>query len=1472
MFVMKSKLFSLFLLLSLLVTSIAPTLVSATLPSYGIRGAGAEQRNVLPSFEQFSTEDMILQAVGRQVSSRVDFDKLMERCSEKGRSEEAAKEIVNLLEDSGFDYSNVCSSLSGYLNDIDNGADECERLSENGVSCPVDDEKLLSLCKKRLEQEKRFVGSEEDDIIQCQTEFKRVRKEMEVFCRRGGEDQVICPAIYYDPEQDKIARQRCIEQGGTPYTGRCGVTSCDFNIIRPPDEVEGCPPIRPFMKRMCVENGGTPREEFRGACKIFECDFADRPVICPQIAIPRGWKEQCLKEGGIPVDDDASGCPVAVCRRPGMCPPLPAAPSDVLEKRCKDRGMDAFYGVDPAGCKYFTCIGSDKPPDITPCQEVPSTWFAECRAKGGRPEANPDPTRPACKQYQCLGGKVGDYCPTDSENDQRSRDCVSHGGSVYYNYGQGNCKIVACHIGDKPDYCPPEPIYALPATGVSPAASSPFISLEQSCKLSGGTISVQYINSCPKRYCYNDPTKPIACPEDTFTKEQEDKCRANKGQPTTTTFQLKDGQSCSQRYCYFNDLPTPVSCPSEADLSAEEQKCKLGKGTPNRVKAPFSASGSQGTVYCERIECKYGVSCSPLACPAGETPEITAGSSTSAVGSCPIYKCVATQRCQLPKSCPAPSYSQETGRDANNCPIYSCVDIKACAPDPLNCAAGLYSKLDYYDKNGCAVYKCTSTTTPTPGEYCPYNSPVSCSSEQVSQGEDYEHTTTSGAKMKCYRMTCKPLSDYSSMRKCAYGVYGSGNPTSCSAGMALKTNYYTSTDSSGTCLSQSSWCDTDYSVLQECTADKCGTTQCSANEYVETSGYYSHYSSSDSKTCKCPSKICKTKPELCGSATCPSSPTATTSCSSGQVLKTGSSYPWTPPGCTNSISCTTSWCETDYSALQACPTNSTSCTSQTSCQAGYVLKKSTSPYTSYIDNKQCACYSTWCEPDYSSLPFCTSGCYADSICTGGTLRESSSPYTPPGQNCKCVSKYCDYATTITTTPVTTTNATTPGTGTACPTPAASTTSCTGDNIYVSERDAAGCLQYVCKPASGVPSCTTMCTSTYSPSCTAPDVVKNGWTTFTENSATCKCPSSWCERPPEACASSPCPAAPTCPAGQTAQSTGTYTYYPPGCGSPTTNGIQCPSYGACIVSTSATASPSKATGLQVELPTVVPPAVPAPPAQTQILYPGRPVDDICIDSKPSKELFVRRCLSHRRSYGYVSFTVDNIEETCKREVERNKLQLEQACTEGRDPYTECKQRVEKSSSKCSNAFSQCKRLANKDGVFELIKKKYENECKLRTVTDKETLELLSTTTTSTGSNESVDTAQGDLTRERVLLTLAEKETLKEEIKREVFADIAKLLGLRVEQERLEAQRKLAVCKNLEQAASGLSEVCSFVTIEEKKEKCEKKALDLKRESEALCAEANTQQLTAGGVGSIVQLIVSLFTGQPVTPPGLQGKGN
>ncbi|MDP3742692.1 MAG: hypothetical protein Q8R15_05235, partial [Candidatus Micrarchaeota archaeon] len=791
--------------------------------------------------------------------------------------------------------------------------------------------------------------------------------------------------------------------------------------------------------------------------------------------------------------------------------------------------------------------------------------------------------------------------------------------------------------------------------------------------------------------------------------------------------------------------------------------------------------------------------------------------------------------CPVSQTCPDGSQAAYAFHDGK-CPVYQCKEkLSASCPLPA-CPPGEHAQPSYGSgaTAQCPIYTCKSISPVTPtstNEYCPSSSPTTCTSDQTYWSEPYSYTTPTGKSLTCYKSSCvSPASLPTCTSSCSTygGAYSGYQVSTCSANQRLKTSYMTYTENSKACKCEGSkWCETDYTTLPVCA----GGSGCQA-------------------------------------------PT----CTAGQVLKT-SPQPYSSTVNGVQCACTSKWCETDYSTLPVCA-NGPGCQAPT-CGTGETLQSSPSPYSSNVNGVQCACTTKWCSSSTTNPSTPTPGSntsagacpyIAPVQCTGTQV--STSSLIPGYQNCwqtRCVD-----ATSL------------PACTTSCPissyTPACTSGQILGTNYYTMQENSQSCRcqSQTCTTDPALCGTTAICPSSGQTSCGTGQIQRTSTTPYYGNGCTTpvQCTSSWCETDQSQCGSQSCPTyspwtPTTCETGYTQQTT-TSSYYPPGCSS---TSIQCTQY-SCVPT--ATTSASRPTGLQVgvgrvgqtsatTVPAANPPSTAYPPAvivdSREDLGGGSSGNSMCTSSgEVDRSGFMRQCLSFSRGNNFATHTDEGIDETCSREVAFNKAELEKFCAEGKDPYLECKGQVSDSKAKLDDAYGQCKALANREQVIELIEKKAAAECNKLELASEEVRsidELFDQTNLPL-----IEQTRAELATDSIVLTKAELEKLKADIAKDVFSQVMSQLstvfGLNAAQQSAQAEFKLRQVDNLFESAKAMREVCLKLESSSDRDKCEAFATSIEQDAEALRTEAHAQNIAAGGIVETLKALIG-FTSQPTSAP-------
>ncbi len=454
---------------------------------------------------------------------------------------------------------------------------------------------------------------------------------------------------------------------------------------------------------------------------------------------------------------------------------------------------------------------------------------------------------------------------------------------------------------------------------------------------------------------------------------------------------------------------------------------------------------------------------------------------------------------------------------------------------------------------------------------------------------------------------------------------------------------------------------------------------------------------------------------------------------------------------------------------------------------------------------------------------------------------------------------------------------------------------TGQNVVqtgTSVINGKTCPAYSCETPTNTNCASQACPVYTQPTCEADQTVETYTYPWTPTNCaspqfTKQCTGYRCQRSQAACTSAPCPNAtqPTCSSGQVVETT-TYSYFAQGCSG--SNSVQCPQYrcvtdcanAQCIAhntqcsaggevyqttqydyyspgcSTSircwsygcrwnATQSPRSISGYAAVAGTVGLPSESSEAVQRPVCTAGGGVD---------KETFLQQCLSFRRAYAYGTYSQSSIEKTCALEVRRNMPEFQKLCSSQSDPFEECREKADKSRGKLNEAYLRCGELSTRENLLSLFRRKVEIECKRKALENDAVIASLSLSTETLSPG---DAALVELTRHKVVISKAQLEELKAELKRDILLDIqtrlAAFLGARAEQENTEATLKLENAGRLLEAADAMTGVCKLAE-EPLASQCEEKAAELGTQGNALKREAEAQQAGAGG---ILQLIASLF---------------
>ncbi len=1180
-----------------------------------------------------------------------------------------------------------------------------------------------------------------------------------------------------------------------------------------------CPPNEGKLVRLCEER--LEKEKlFRDAQEddLFTCQIeyeknkdkinefckGDQVEVCPALPFnpdtEKQWEAKCTAGGGVPKRVGACGIPL--CEFEGVKPPIIVDPGVCpktavfagWEEVCRRSGgvpKEETKGI----CKVPTCDFGEEP-TICPAIYTPPDWQQKCRERGGVPV--PDNAY-GCPRAEC---RMPDQCSAFKRTFlQFGEQCRKEGGKPFQTIDAAGCEQRYCDYGGVkpvPEPCPevqtgwyeqcrkdggrpnevPDP--ARPACmRFSCSQEEPRVSYcpstsenEQrklSCLSSGGSFYYTYgQDNCEIIQCFTSGIEGTCSFVD--NSELTRRCEANGGRVAVSTV----ANGCRQKYC---DTSTgSEDCPSDAFAADQEKRC-FERGGKVKSNVYTLANGKTcGSRFCQLPD----DSIPEYTCPASEELNRQEGLCRSNGGT--------------PKRV---TDSASVGTARVSCQRVECDKAApvVCLAPPV-CASGSESIVTNYNDRGCPVYTCQAKqqqeTPACPSSVCSSGSASStCSSGQVRvNGEPYPAwDPTSNQRCQCESSWCQD--DTSNLPAC--GASACGYSTQCGADEIKKTgSSYTSWQPSSSggqqkCSCQSTWCEPDTSKLRACSSSVCspgGSRECGPNEIRRTTTSSSPYTMwENGQQCTCQSSAsswCEpdySKLSVCSADSgCSTTPT----CTAGQTLKTSSSpYQYTKSD-GSQCACYSKWCETDYSSLPTCSAQSTCSSSTSACGASQVRKTSSSMYSATEpDGKQCSCQSSWCETDYSSLPTCGEQACPTPTCTGGqTVQTSGSPYQSTeasGAQCACYSKWCSSSTG----------------GTATGGGGGSGTNTTGGT------------------GTGTGTVTTNGSGTGS------------------GDGSCNCPAN---------------PAPTCAAGFDAVSS-QYDYQSTGCGS-----IRCWRT-TCEPTPTAPTANSSARSARITGFTVFRPL----PSTT---------NEFCTPEGADRDAFINSCISHRWVLKQVSYEDENLRETCRKEVAANLPELYRFCQVASDPGREALERAQRAKDRLEDAYEQCRGIANREMVLELLKKKARVECQRLASSESNALRLLANDLPP-GDKLAVQVAD-----DKLELTRAELEQLRADIRRDVLTEVqatfARLLGARADEEIRQAVLKEQQATELAAVADSIAQVCEKAS-DELKAQCEQTALAIKAQSEALAAEAQSQRVSSGGLGSVVNVLISLLTGQAVPVP-------
>jgi len=284
------------------------------------------------------------------------------------------------------------------------------------------------------------------------------------------------------------------------------------------------------------------------------------------------------------------------------------------------------------------------------------------------------------------------------------------------------------------------------------------------------------------------------------------------------------------------------------------------------------------------------------------------------------------------------------------------------------------------------------------------------------------------------------------------------------------------------------------------------------------------------------------------------------------------------------------------------------------------------------------------------------------------------------------------------------------------------------------------------------------------------------------------------------------------------------------------------------------------------------------------YPGSQVADsrgdfggannMCTSSgEVDRDAFIRMCLASRRGSDFAKYTPEGIDDVCKREVSSNKAQLEKFCAGQKDPYSECKDGATNAKRALEEVYAQCKSIATREKVVELIEKKAAAECNKLQLGNKEGYKTIDELLGGTNLPP-IEQSRLELASDSIVLTRAELAKLKADIARDVFSQVmsqfSTLFGLNAAEQGRQAAFKLQQVDKLSESAKTMREICVKLESGSDRDKCEAFATSIEKDATALKTEAQAQNIAAGGIVETLKALIGLTSGQPpVTPqsPGI-----
>ncbi|MFH0712950.1 MAG: hypothetical protein V1931_00085 [Candidatus Micrarchaeota archaeon] len=1096
------------------------------------------------------------------------------------------------------------------------------------------------------------------------------------------------------------------------------------------------------------------------------------------------------------------------CRQPvpltrAVCSEAEIIVSSEWKAQCVRNGGELVIKRDEfSGCGYPICDYKQGPKPIlvreNECPYIPSGWENDCTRAGGKPRPE---MRGNCLVQQC-----------SFSSDSILGNAVCPAIWIPPNWQEQCRQRGGIPIPDDSYGCPKAecrmPNQACPTV---PSENSEFA---MNCRQNGGFVEYNVDQvGCKYAFCNKGQMRAgpvMPCPE--LPGNWKEECSAKGGNPSVESDPMRP--ACMKFEC--RGMGANAICPTAVENNQRVADCNMKGG------GIYYAYGQGG---CQIAQCNMPTQTNQICQvdPFTPTMEVNCKASGGSISmnyynGCSYKFCMSQGNnvSYSTASCPAQGFLDEMqcrnsgGTISSNsytlpsgvvCSNKYCFfpPTRTCPPAPF-CSNGEVAIATATPSAGsCPVYQCQSTSC---------QMPPSCPGGTIQKGGTYNGCTTytcASTIMPSGGETCPQMNCATDQASESGGSYmyttPSGNQITCA-----RTN----------CVSTASY--------PACPVSSCsgGAQSCTTGQTLK-SGSNLMFDSTSGQKCACRSSWCEGTTTQTGTNTCNCGPAPTPTCPSGQTVV------WTnqPLACsTPGFTCARASCQT----LTACPTSV--CPTPAVCSSGMVQKQG--PPSSMNNNgQQCSCTSTWCEQDTSGLTECSASMCPTPVCNGGTIKTSDSAYTTTenGRSCKCYSKWCDYS-----------GSTSSGTGTSC-----------------------GNLQ--CPTPPPMENCGSGCTSRSDPYTYTPPGCTTG---ISCQSSSCDCSGSGGTSTLPPCTESYCtPISPPSCSGTLNPVRSTMN--PSGC----TGSISCISSYDCTPATPPVnqSVKSKATGLVVE--SEVPNVLQSQVTEAATLVPvatSATSESICTRSgSVNYEGFVKSCLENWRTQVINAYLPESIESSCVAESKANVvalstvLNLDVACSDSSSTVSlsesiaaQCKARAVESSDKFNNAYAQCKQSISRDKIRELIKHQVEMECTAISMQNSSVIGLFSNLTTSSSIEQtSLELLKGD-----IVLTRAQYEELKQQLRKDIFADLqaqfAQMFGARAEEARREAQLKREQCtKQLELVKTLRSDVCSKYS----DVSCEEKVASMEREAKQLCNEADAQYNTAGGLIETVKALVNALSSKP-----------